>query len=275
MTKSLSEIKTDYNPEERKYSFNQVNATSNGLVVEMDDTPENVRYHVFHPSGSFYEMQHLGNVVNKVVADNHLIVKGSQQTQIKGSEDKFVGGKQSLLVKNNSLEVIEKDSEKIILGNLTQKIGKKFTQVVGGAFLNSIAGVFSTYCFSYMARIGSKFQTKGDKTAIEDGSFAVFASKDITMNAGVQLTASGYPYIDTSGDFTSGYYGELNLASKNAIIKPSRVELKSDTKMSMLAEESIYSVTNIHKMRAIEGFELSGNVKISGKLFVTGKITTS
>lgn len=271
MAISLSEIKTDYDPESRKYSFNQVTATSNGLIVEMDDTPENIRYHVFHPSGSFYEMQHLGNVVNKVVADNHLIIKGSQQTQIKGSDDKFIGGKQSVLVKNDSLEVIEKNSEKIILGDLTQKIGKKLTQIIGGSFLNSIAGTFTNYCYTYILRIGSKFQTKGDNAeGKRPGSFALFASDNIFMGAGVKLDSGGYPDTKSDGFFIEGYTGVIVAKSDNCYISTDLISFKSNENIGIRADQDIkIEAGGETKWKSNKGFEFTGNIKIIGKLVVT------
>lgn len=73
-----------------KYPYNKVFRTESGHVIEIDDTPNFERVHVYHKSGSYVEINETGRMVTKVVDDNYQIV-------VKNNEV-FVGGKVNINV---------------------------------------------------------------------------------------------------------------------------------------------------------------------------------
>ena len=76
-----------------QYPYNRVIGTRSGHIIELDDTPENERIHIYHKSGSYTEINKDGRVVNKSVADNievvqsnkTLFVQGDMNIEIKGN----------------------------------------------------------------------------------------------------------------------------------------------------------------------------------------------
>jgi hypothetical protein len=88
------------------YPYNQVYETKNGHVEEFDDTTGNERYHRFHPSGSFVEVDSEGNEVRKIVGEHFLIIEKHGHIYIKGRADVTVDGSCNILVLNNcNLEI--------------------------------------------------------------------------------------------------------------------------------------------------------------------------
>lgn len=54
-----------------EYPFNRVITTKSGHVIELDDTPDHERIHIYHRSGSYVEINNEGQVVTKSVADSY------------------------------------------------------------------------------------------------------------------------------------------------------------------------------------------------------------
>ena len=51
--------------EKSLYPFNHVIETESGHYVEIDDTKDNERIHVYHKTGTFLEIDPLGNIILK------------------------------------------------------------------------------------------------------------------------------------------------------------------------------------------------------------------
>lgn len=88
------------------YPHNHVRQYPNGLLEEWDDTPNNVRYHRYHPSGTYVETDSEGNEVRKIVGDGYLIIEKHGFVYIKGNCNLTVDGACNIKVLNNcNLEV--------------------------------------------------------------------------------------------------------------------------------------------------------------------------
>lgn len=83
-----------------KYPFNKVFKTERGHLIEIDDTPDNERIHVFHRSGTYTEINNKGRKVDKVVGDHFEIILGKKTVHIKGDVNITVDG--SYTVESNS-----------------------------------------------------------------------------------------------------------------------------------------------------------------------------
>lgn len=68
-----------------KYPYNRVISTKSGHVIELDDTPEHERIHIYHKSGTYIEIAPDGRLVIKSVADSFEVVGGNQNVFVKGN----------------------------------------------------------------------------------------------------------------------------------------------------------------------------------------------
>jgi len=83
------EPRTQYRTE---YPYNKTITTFAGHVIEVDDTPQSERIHIYHASGSYVEMNPDGSVVSKsmendvevVMKDKSVYVKGNVQIEADG-----------------------------------------------------------------------------------------------------------------------------------------------------------------------------------------------
>lgn len=72
-------------PYAAKYPYNKVYSTLSGHVVEIDDTPNSERIHVFHKSGTYIEINTDGRLVIKTVGENYEIVANNKIEYIAGN----------------------------------------------------------------------------------------------------------------------------------------------------------------------------------------------
>jgi hypothetical protein len=87
-----------------KYPYNKVLRTERGHVIEIDDTPDSERIHVYHTSGTYVEIDQEGRMVTKVQGDDfevvvknkNVYVNGNVTMQVNGNMDVNVGGSYSV-----------------------------------------------------------------------------------------------------------------------------------------------------------------------------------
>ncbi len=88
------------------YPYNRVYQSESGHIIELDDTPNKERIHVFHRTGTYTEINHEGRRVNKIVGDDIEVVlkdktvyiQGNAKVEIKGNVDVKVDGNYNLNV---------------------------------------------------------------------------------------------------------------------------------------------------------------------------------
>ena len=68
-----------------KYPFNHVHETESGHVLELDDTPDFERIHLYHRTGTRVEIDKDGSYVEKVVKDKYSVVLGDDTVTISGN----------------------------------------------------------------------------------------------------------------------------------------------------------------------------------------------
>ena len=91
------------------YPFNHVHETESGHVLELDDTPDKERIHLYHRKGTRVEIDKDGNYIEKVVknkysvilGDDYVVVSGGVTVKIDGDLNMEVGGETNLTSKGN------------------------------------------------------------------------------------------------------------------------------------------------------------------------------
>ena len=67
-----------------KYPYNKVMRTESGHVIEVDDSPNYERIHIYHKSGSYIEISSDGRTVRKSKNDDFEVVIGNKSVDVKG-----------------------------------------------------------------------------------------------------------------------------------------------------------------------------------------------
>ena len=67
------------------YPFNHVHETESGHVLELDDTPDKERIHLYHRKGTRVEIDKDGNYVEKIVKDKYSVILGNDTVTVTGN----------------------------------------------------------------------------------------------------------------------------------------------------------------------------------------------
>jgi len=81
-----------------KYPYNKVIRTERGHVIEVDDTPDKERIHIYHRTGTYTEVNNEGRKVSKVVDNDFDIVVKNREVWIGGNVNVRVKGNVNILV---------------------------------------------------------------------------------------------------------------------------------------------------------------------------------
>jgi len=155
---------TPYNAE---YPFNNVYQSESGHLFEFDDSVDRERIHLYHKKGTFFEIDHNGTQVTRVVGDNYTILERNGYVHVVGNVDVTVDGAKTLRVEN-TLDV--------------EVHGKTVINLHSDADLN-VAGTFN-------------ITAGGDINIKSGGTIAMDASPNVHINSGV---ASGLSTIGVKG----------------------------------------------------------------------------
>lgn len=100
-TQSLNKVKMGPEPESpyrAVFPYNKVLQSESGHVIEVDDTPNAERLHIYHRTGTYTEIDEVGARVNKIVGDDFEIVEKNQKVYINGNVNIQVNGNYTLNV---------------------------------------------------------------------------------------------------------------------------------------------------------------------------------
>lgn len=103
-----------------KYPHNKVIAT-NSAVIELDDTPENERIHIWHKSGSYTEINKDGRTVRKSANNDYTVVAGDSEMYVDGKVNIHITGDANLKVEGKFAADIGGTAEFKSGGNMSFK----------------------------------------------------------------------------------------------------------------------------------------------------------
>ncbi|MBF84639.1 MAG: hypothetical protein CL489_09205 [Acidobacteria bacterium] len=157
------EPETPYNAE---YPYNSVRETESGHVIELDDTPESERVHIFHRSGTFIEVHPNGDVVKRIKGDNYdiidnngkILVDGDCDVTINGNSTLNVGGDVTIKYNSNEIKTVEGSMNVTIEGDVTQTVNGNANQTIQGDVTQTInSNVNQTVSGNYTVDVGGTY----------------------------------------------------------------------------------------------------------------------
>jgi hypothetical protein len=182
------------------YPYNQVIETEAGHVIELDNTPNAERIHVFHKSGSYIEIDSNGTMVKKTVGDNYEIVDRNNSLFVKGAQRLTVEGKTSIYVKDNAS--IEVDGDVSLIGHgdaLIQtagnmKVAAKSLEISATNALNFISDGpvnIQGSAINLYSKGGMTAKSLGDFSIQSSGTMSIKGSVSLLLDAPIVKTKMG------------------------------------------------------------------------------------
>ena len=99
------------------YPHNKAMTTTSGHAIEIDDTPDAERIHIYHKSGTFIEIHPNGDVVTHT-KNGFKTVTGNDKIHVTGDLDITVDGNMNVTVKGDVTETFEGNQTTAITKNL-------------------------------------------------------------------------------------------------------------------------------------------------------------
>ncbi|MCX8008236.1 MAG: phage baseplate assembly protein V [Patescibacteria group bacterium] len=105
------------------YPFNKVKESESGHIIEIDDTKDFERLHIWHRSGSFMEIYPSGAKVEKIVKSEFSIIMGEKYEHIMNRYNLTVDGPYNLMVFNPANIIVTGDCNIRVGGTATIQAG--------------------------------------------------------------------------------------------------------------------------------------------------------
>lgn len=109
------------------YPKNHVTQTESGHAIEIDDTVDNERIHIYHKTGTFCEIQNTGDRVTKIIGDDFEVCVKDKSVLISGKCNITISGDARLYVKGDMIQEVSGDYNLKVHGNMTTKVSKNST----------------------------------------------------------------------------------------------------------------------------------------------------
>lgn len=107
----------------QNYPEKRVIRTSRGVVIEINDTEDNVYLMIKHPSGSTYLMMNNGDIVEYAKGNRYLYVDGSLVTEVQGNESRTVNGSATETVGSSKTVNVGSDYTESVTGTIKSEAG--------------------------------------------------------------------------------------------------------------------------------------------------------
>ena len=190
------------------YPKNHVTQTESGHAIEIDDTPENERIHIYHRTGTFCEIQDTGDRVTKIIGDDYEICVKDKNIFISGECNVTIIGDTRLRVDGDLIQEIIGDYNLTVHGDMKTKIlgndvkevlGSRSHQIngdekrritgrrdfdIGGALSENIVGPTSTTMLEGLTEIIGNDKTSADLISITSGNVIQFSKKQMDIGSG-------------------------------------------------------------------------------------------
>lgn len=119
---SWSEPASAYNAE---YPYNKVIETPGGNSIELDSTPGAERIMIWHKSGSYTQVDTVGNKTDKTTGDKFEVNDVNQHVYVGGRSLVTIKGDSHVLVEGNKTEEIMGDHKQLVHGNYMLSVGSQ------------------------------------------------------------------------------------------------------------------------------------------------------
>ena len=146
-----------------KYLGNHTITTEAGHMIEVDNSPNDRRLHIYHASGTFIEIH-----------DN-----GMRVSKIEGKDQEFINGEKNQLIKGDFFINVDGDVKMQVTGSLKHEVKGDYEIVTHGDFrVKSAGNHLQETCGDQRVQVNGKtsHRSSGDREEITGGSKRLFNS---------------------------------------------------------------------------------------------------
>jgi predicted chitinase len=192
-------------PFNAKYPYNHVFESESGHIQEFDDTPDNERIHLYHKTGTFYEVDVNGTQVNRITGDGYTIIDKNGYIYIKGACTITAEGATNIFVNADANIKVAGITQIDLLNDATINVAGDLDMNVGGAF--------QVKCDTFT------LETTGDSVDISSVAGVNIQGEDainVKSGAAVNVQGGGDISLNAGGNVAADAGGIIDLANGSA-----------------------------------------------------------
>lgn len=251
------------------YPYNKVIQTESGHVIEIDDTPDQERLHVYHKSGSYIEISKDGRAVYKSVGNTYQITAGDHIMQVAGDVNITVEGDTNITTTGTTN--ITSEGETIVnseSGTTINSSGDTLVTSNGKTTVNSGGSTVVTSAAAVTVK-GSSVAVQGTTIAVTASSIKLQASSVKIQSGGIGFSSK--PSIGGLGGFVSAVQTSIEVAKSLGYNRLDSLvsgiqSLSAFGSVAPLATafDAVYSATPLKSLSDISGMVTGAVENISG-----------
>lgn len=184
-------------PYRGEYPYNKSYQSESGIIQEFDDTPNNERYRLYHPTGSYDETRANGTKVTKIVGDGYYIVDANDHILIGGNKKVVVSG----------------DCQVYVMGNSTITTDGNVTSYTRGNHVSTVEGELKATIFK-----NADIEIKQDAYITVEQNLEATVNDSATINVENDATINAKDINVTATDTMEFNADNINFQAKNSFI---------------------------------------------------------
>lgn len=178
-------------PTRIEYPYNRGIKFHGGLLIEVDEKGEETRASLYHPSGSYMELENDGDVACRVSNNKYEVIIGKNHI--------FVGG--------DELKTIEGALNSSVKGNVTENVDGNVTEQIKGNLMATIQGSLQMSAQALSGTVG------GNMVSLDSSGLSLMIQSAINI-----ITQAAMTFNATSIDMIST--GPISLRGPSILLGP-------------------------------------------------------
>jgi hypothetical protein len=139
-----------------EYPKNIVMTTHKGITVEIDNTDNAERIHIYHPSNTYLEIDAVGNLVFRNDGNRFEITRNNRNKHVLIDDNETIDADKTSKVGNDEIREIGHDQDETIGNDRTTTIGRNDTKTVGSDWNVKVGGNIRIEADGNVTIIGSR-----------------------------------------------------------------------------------------------------------------------
>ena len=259
-----SEPKSAYNA---KYPFNHVKQTESGHIIELDDTADNERIHVYHKRGTFTEVDPSGSQITRIVGDTYEIWERNGFLYVKGKANITVEGSVNILVKNDCNLQVDGDLRTEVHGDYDLNVAGEIKVTAGNDISLKTPQTIRAEGEMAMKLKSAVFLAQGTSMAAIKGS--VVAVDGLFLQPNLAISPGATSAIATAASAAGGVFPNSPPVDGKSPLEP----VLSPLGFTLSAEQRVaFEVEKIHAYAKANDTNLSDEARLTAREY--GKLKT-
>lgn len=235
-------------PYNAQYPYNHVTETESGHVMEFDDTPGSERIHLYHKSGTFTEVDAMGNKVSVIKGSDYTIIDANGYISINGRANVSVNGSCNVFVEANANIEVNGDTVINCGNNIEMNAAGRLKLTAGEGIDIKSPEIYmdADNQFQLNADVSAKMHVK-EFNLIVDTDAKIEAHNDFKMTAdnNIDFHSGGTSKHHSVGQFHIKSDTDAFFAAKNQHLKSAeKVFMSSGTEFHIRAGAHLFNMAN-------------------------------